>query len=131
MGGFSFTTKVTGPIAYTGVGLSVRNLILEAMVAADAGWEVVGLDCPDCMFAEIKTLSAIEALQKAKTVVEKRSSFFKDSVVVWASGKSSRQVFFEAADEIINGLKDVEKEFAVIRIEDDYTHCDHFRMEDS
>lgn len=126
MGGFSFRSLRSGPIAWTTVGLQQRRLVLEAMVASGAGWEVSGESCPECMYAHVTRASALRALEKARLHAFRNPTFLADDPVAWKSGKSSREVFFEILKVLLEELAAIEDE--VIVIEDDYLHCTHPKM---
>lgn len=126
MGGFTFHSPVRGPIAWTTTGPQQRRLVLEAMVGAGVGWDVAGDSCPDCMYAHITRAGAIAALEKARLYGFRTPDLFTDDPVRWASGKSSREVFFSIVKGLLEELSDIEDE--VIVIEDDYLLCEHPQM---
>jgi hypothetical protein len=126
MGGFTFHSLTRGPIAFTTVGFEPRRLVLEAMVAVNVGWEVVGKDCPDCMFAEITRASAVRALESARLYACRNPKFLLNDPVRWKGGKTSREIFFSVIGTILEELNNLEDE--VVVIEDDYLYCEHERM---
>lgn len=126
MSGFTFHSLTRGPIPWTTIGLQQRRLVLEGMVASGAGWEIAGEDCPDCMYAHITRAGAIKALEKARLYGFRHRDFLADDEARWASGKSSREVFFSIVAGLLEELGDIEDE--VIVITDDYTACDHPRL---
>jgi hypothetical protein len=124
MGGFSFETIERGPFAT--VEIYGRNLVLEAMVAVDAGWVIRGEECPDCMYAHITRASAVHALTLARAHVEKTPRMFARDRTRWVGGGTTREVFFRTIDYLLEELEQVTD--PVIIITDDYKLCEHPKM---